>query len=167
MYVKELYPQLFTKMWPDPDLFLSSVLQEDNPMWGPGGAGREFSKEILMKDNRWEWLGARVDDFACIIEVNMRKKLHKWIWRAQLGEGALAKRLCNTETVVKWLMDRYVAELKNLFDSRYRIYIELSEVQLTSFEESHTSAGTEVWQNRDPWEESTCDYSVSGGTYYV
>lgn len=137
---KELYPSLFTKKWPDPILFLQDVAaKEEHPFWGSGGAGREFAREILRIDSSWEWLSHRVDDFASLIERKMRMKLNKWIFRAMLDCGGLATKLCNTEEATKWLLDRYVAELKNLFDSRYKDFIEIDMVFVESYQDGKTS----------------------------
>ncbi len=122
---KELYPALFSKKWKEPIAFLQEVAaREEHPFWGSGGAGREFAREILRTDSSWEWLSHRIDDFASLIERKMRMKLNKWIFRAMLECGGLASKLCSTEQATTWLMDRYVAELKNLFDARYKDFIE-------------------------------------------
>lgn len=134
MVAKELYPFLFARKWKDPILFLQDVAsREEHPFWGSGGAGREFAREILRTDSSWEWLSSRVDDFACLIERKMRLKLNKWIFRAMLDVGGLSTKLCDTEEATKWLLDRYVAELKNLFDSRYKDFIEIDMVFVESY----------------------------------
>ena len=153
---KILYPPLLAKRWPDPLDFLSAAAHDINhPMWGPGGAGREFVREILSRDNSWSWLADRIDDFAGLIEETIRKKLNRWIWRSHFEVGGLWERLCDTETTAKWLMDRYVAELKNLFDAKYKNYIDINAVSLIQLHEDYASAATETWQNYDPSEEST------------
>ena len=63
----------------------------------------------------------------------MRKKLATWIWKANFGKGAMSKKLCDTETVVRWLMDRFTNEIKNLFDSRYKNHLE--PVNFITYEE--------------------------------
>ena len=137
---KELYPALFSKKWQDPIAFLQDVAgREEHPFWGSGGAGREFAREILRTDSSWEWLSSRVDDFACLIERKMRLKLNKWIFRAMLDCGGLASKLCSTEQAAIWLMDRYVGELKNLFDPRYKDFIEIDTVFLENYIDGKTS----------------------------
>lgn len=138
--VKELYPKLFAKKWKEPVAFLKDVaLKEEHPFWGSGGAGREFAREILRTDSRWKWLGNRVDDFACLIEEKMRMKLNKWIFKALLDVGGLSNKLCSTEQATEWLMDRYVSELKNLFDNRYKNYIKIDEIFIESYEDGKTN----------------------------
>lgn len=138
---KELYPILFAKKWKDPIIFLQDIVKTDeHPFWGSGGAGREFAREILRTDSSWEWLANRVDDFACLIEQKMRMKLNKWIFKALLDCGGLASKLCNTEQATIWLMDRYVAELKNLFDPRYKDYIEIDKVLVERYVDGETKS---------------------------
>jgi len=140
MVAKELFPFLFAKKWKDPILFLQDVAsKEEHPFWGSGGAGREFAMEILRTDSSWEWLSSRVDDFACLMECKMRLKLNKWIFRAMLDVGGLSTKLCDTEEATKWLLDRYVAELKNLFDSRYKDFIEIDMVFVESYQDGRTT----------------------------
>ena len=140
MVAKELYPFLFARKWKDPILFLQDVAaKEEHPFWGSGGGGREFAREILRTDSSWEWLSSRVDDFACLIERKMRLKLNKWIFRAMLDVGGLATKLCSTEQAAIWLMDRYVAELKNLFDPRYKDFIEIESVFIESYVDGKTN----------------------------
>jgi hypothetical protein len=137
---KELYPILFEKKWKDSILFLQDVaVKEEHPFWGSGGAGREFAREILRTDSSWEWLSHRVDDFAVLVERKMRMKLNKWIFRAMLDCGGLATKLCNTEQATTWLMDRYVAELKNLFDTRYKDFIEIESVFIKNYVDGKTN----------------------------
>jgi hypothetical protein len=136
MISKELYPLLFAKRWPDPIAFVEDVASKiENPFWGSGGAAREYAKEILIIDNQWQWLAHRVDDFASLVENNMRLKLNKWLFRALLGCGGLASRICSTEEATKWLMDRYISELKNLFDPRYKNHIDLNNTIVTRYYE--------------------------------
>jgi len=140
MNAKTLYPALFEKKYQDPIDFVNEVANnEKHPFWGSGGAAREFAREILTKDAKWKWLGERLDDFAIITETNMRKKLKKWIFRAMLGRGSLAKNLCNTKGASKWLMDRYVAELKNLFDPRYKDNLDAKKTRIVPFLEDYHS----------------------------
>ena len=140
MVAKELYPALFSKKWKEPIEFLQEVAaKEEHPFWGSGGAGREFAREILRIDNSWEWLSQRIDDFACLVERKMRLKLHKWIFRAMLDVGGLSTKLCSTEQATIWLMDRYVAELKNLFDQRYKDYIKIESIFIESYVDGKTN----------------------------
>ena len=139
MHSKNLYANLFAKKWQDPILFVQDAAKyEDHPIWGSGGAGREFAREILKNDAKWAWLGDRIDDFANLIENRMRLKLNKWLFRALLDCGGLSKKLCSTEEASKWLMDRYVAELKNLFDKKYKNSIDIHHVFIEGYEDEKT-----------------------------
>lgn len=136
LHNKELYPFLFAEKWSDPVEFVQDVASdEQNPFWGSGGAAREYAKEVLKFDNQWKWLAYRVDDFACLIENTMRLKINKWLFKALLGCGGLAKKICSTEEAAKWLMNRYVSELKNLFDTRYKNHIDVNQTQIIRYSE--------------------------------
>lgn len=136
LLAKELYPLLFAKRWPEPIAFVEDVASKiENPFWGSGGAAREYAKEILKIHNQWQWLAYRVDDFACLIENTMRLKINKWLFKALLGCGGLAKKICSTEEAAKWLMNRYVSELKNLFDTRYKNHIDINQTQIIRYKE--------------------------------
>lgn len=132
--VKELDSRLYASKFFDPWALVNEIaLNEDHIFWGAGGTAREFAREILMFDVSWSWLAYRLDDYAHLVEESMRKKMFNWIWKARFDQGALSKRLCNTEMLVRWLMDRYTNELKNLFDSRYKNHLE--PVNFIIFEE--------------------------------
>lgn len=136
---KEIYPLLYARKWNEPITFVQEVAtNEQHLFWGSGGGGREFAREILKTETRWKWLANRVDDFACLIEIKMRLKLNKWLFRAMLDCGGLAPKLCTTEQATIWLMDRYVAELKNLFDDRYKDHIEIDKVFVEDYEDGKT-----------------------------
>jgi len=143
MKSKKMYPSLWANRWHEPYGFLEAFATGDDLILG---GCRDFAREILAKDARWAWLGERVDDFGSLIEEKMRKKVQKWIWRSYFEVGALAKRLCDTETTAKWLLDRYVAELKNLFDRRYKDHLDLKKVFVVGLEEEfHGVAATTPW----------------------
>jgi hypothetical protein len=133
-YVKNLDPKLYAAMFVDPwELVNNMALNEEHVFWGAGGTAREFAREILVYDSDWSWLVYVLDDYANLVESDMRRKMLDWIWKAYFGNGAMYKRLCDTETVVRWLMDRYTNELKNLFDARYKNHLEA--VKFITFEE--------------------------------
>lgn len=132
--IKELDSKLYAEKYVDPwELVNDMALNEEHVFWGAGGTAREFAREILVYDSDWSWLVYVLDDYANLVESDMRRKMSDWIWKAYFGNGAMSKRLCDTETVVRWLMDRYTNELKNLFDSRYKNHLEA--VKFITFEE--------------------------------
>lgn len=132
--IKEVYSVLFAKKYPDPYEFVNGIACNlDHAFWGSGGAGREFAREILSKSNSWYWLSLDIDDYALFMEDAMRKKLSQWIWNSYFEESSLANHMTDTGAAAQWLLDRYVNELKNLFDERYKNYIK--PIHFTSYEE--------------------------------
>jgi hypothetical protein len=53
----------------------------------------------------------------------MVKRLKTWVIKSKTGRGALAKQIHNIENTIKWLFERWISILKNLFDPRYKLYI--------------------------------------------
>lgn len=131
---KEIYSVQYAKKYPDPYEFVNGVASNlEHEFWGTGGAGREFAREILAISRSWRWLSRNIDDYALFMENDMRKKLSDWIWKSHFEKSSLANHLTNTESAACWLMDRYVNELKNLFDIRYKNHIK--RIHFTSYEE--------------------------------
>lgn len=131
--IKTVYAECFAKKYSDPFEFVNSVASNlDHEFWV---AGRDFASEILSKSNKWHYLSEHVDDYAGFMENEMRKKLSKWIWNIHFEKSTLAYRMNNTESAARWLLDRYVNELKNLFDPRYKNHIEW--IQFASYKEKN------------------------------
>ncbi|MDD2838505.1 hypothetical protein [Sulfuricurvum sp.] len=132
--IKAVYVECFAKKYSNPYEFVNAIACNPNhAFWGSGGAGREFAREILSKSHSWYWLSCHVDDYALFIEDEMRKKLSLWIWNTYFEKSTLAYHLDSTESAARWLMDRYVNELKNLFDDSYDNHIK--PIKFISYEE--------------------------------
>lgn len=118
---KQFYNKLLIKKYEkNVDLFLNDICSIESIFWD---CCRDFSKEILRKNESWRWLSFRVDDFAINIERNMIKKLEKWS-----KKGSLSKIIQCLESTINWLFDRYVNLLKNLFDPRYLTHLKTSHI---------------------------------------
>lgn len=132
--IKNVYVELITARYSWVDDFLKEVLASNNHLFW--GACRDNAREILINaPSTWNWLADRVDDFGGFVEESIRKKLPKWLFRANLGIGGLAKHIDDISSTISWLMDRYINEMKNLFDSRYKNYIDISTVFIVDYEE--------------------------------
>ena len=133
MHAKELYPLLFEKKWPDPDTFLHVVQHRSHPFWGAGGAGRTFAHEILLNGNQasWRFLVDIIDDLSMLVEIEMIKKMPKMIWKANLGQNAMSRHMMSTESLTKFMLDRYVSELKNILDPRYKHHVNIENFNLS------------------------------------
>jgi len=124
MKIKQLYIILFAEKNDDSANFITQISQDgDHLFWG---ACRDFASEILLIDKNWKWLGYRFDDFALEIQKNMQKKLQVWLFKAQLNSNKM--KIDTIENTIYWLLDRYVAEAKNLFDKRAKNHIDIAEI---------------------------------------
>ena len=109
---KQFYTNLLVNKYNDNvSSFLIEIRDINHMFWG---ICREFTKDILMSNVSWHWLGYRIDDFAKIIEIDMINKMEKWS-----EKSSLSKHSNSLEKTIIWLLDRHVNALKNLFDTRY------------------------------------------------
>lgn len=116
---KDLFQKLFAKKWKDPMALVKDIANDiDHIFWG---CARDFAKEILSKTPHWYWVVYYIDDYAPLVEDNIQLK--KWIKWAEEGKGSLNCHLTDTQTLIRWLLDRYVNQFKNLFDVRYKNHI--------------------------------------------
>lgn len=123
-----IFTNLISIKYPNVNEFISQLYNEESPVWGAGGACREYARDLLSKDYRWYWLAYRIDDFAFLVEHQMRKKLTKWEWNSYFGKGAFSRNLSDTATLVAWLQNRFISEMKNLFDCRYKNSVDPSHI---------------------------------------
>lgn len=76
--------------------------------------------------------------------------------------GILKRNMCDTESTAKWLLNRYISELKNLFDKRYKNHINLNEVFQIKLIENPVSAPTDTWTIYDSSESINGLYHIGG-----
>ncbi|RLA77785.1 MAG: hypothetical protein DRG78_16595 [Epsilonproteobacteria bacterium] len=122
---KQFYTNLLKYKYNDTSSFLIEIRNENHIFWE---ICRDFTKEILLSQYSWNWLGYRVDDFALIVEKHIIEKLDKWS-----KKSSLSKHSKSLEGTIIWLFDRHVNSLKNLFDKRYKNSIDFTI--LLDFEE--------------------------------
>ena len=117
---KHLYTILFANAYNDSQALLLNIKNPNHIFWQ---ACRDITKELLLTNQSWTWLGYRVDDFAASAEDYIISKLEKWA-----RKGSLCKTLNNLESTIVWLFDRHANTLKNSFDKRYKLNYELSYI---------------------------------------
>lgn len=127
---KQFYNCLLQNLYTDTNSFLLSISNLEHVFWG---CCRDFTKDILMKSNHWQWLGYRVDDFALICEKDIVSKLDKWS-----KTSTISKYSDDIELTINWLFDRHTNTLKNLFDVKYKNNIQNSYIVDTCQNELHT-----------------------------
>jgi hypothetical protein len=127
MKTKQLYIKLLAQKEKNSIEFINKIsLNSNHHFWG---AARDFSKEILSANLSWKWLSYRIDDFASIAQRIMQEKLQPWLFKAQLECGKM--KINNIYNTISWLLDRFVSELKNLFDPRTKNYINIIKIDQT------------------------------------
>lgn len=126
MKYKKLYIELYSKKYNDVNKLLTEIsINTSHQFWD---ACRDCAVETLRKDDLWKWLSYRIDDFAFLVHEYMCKNLAGWLWKAQFSIGSLGNHLDNVANALTWVINRWVAMLKNLFDSRYRFHINASYI---------------------------------------
>ena len=124
MQTKQLYACLFAKKEKNSISLINNISNNSSHhFWG---ACRDFAREILTKSNSWRWLGNRIDDFATLAQENMQKKLQNWLFKAILKSSKMP--ISDLKSTILWLLDRFVSELKNLFDFRSKNFIDIIRI---------------------------------------
>ena len=89
---------------------------------------RDYAEKILARDINWYWLQKRIDDFTLLTTQHIIRRIYVWIWKAKFEIGSITKHLNYTKDTIKWISNRWVSVLKNLFDARYKYSIQASYI---------------------------------------
>jgi len=83
---------------------------------------KDFAKEILQRDLKYAWLVDKVDDLNTFVVTNIQNFIKKYylevLFPTKINKLTIYLQKNNVAATVKWLMERYVNNLKNLFDKR-------------------------------------------------
>jgi len=134
MNSKKLYIKLISNQYNDVDTFMKDIQNREHYLWG---VCRDCAQEILIHDNSWKWLAHRVDDFSPNATQYLLSKLPEWHWKAGFGSNALSLRLHSVKETIQWVIDRWIAMLKNLFNPRYKFHLKPSYI--VPYEEEYIS----------------------------
>ena len=99
---------------------------------------RDFAKVILKKDAKFGWLADSVDDLNSIVVNNIQNFIKKYyinvLFVTKNNKLTMFLQTNNIKGAIKWLMERYVNILKNLFDKRSSIGLDnISYIYFNSF----------------------------------
>ena len=83
---------------------------------------KDFAREILQKDLKYNWLADKVDDLNSLVVKNLQNYLKTYyinvLFVTKANKLTIYLQNNNVAAAVKWLIERYVNNLKNLFDKR-------------------------------------------------
>ena len=83
---------------------------------------KDFAKETLSKDKKYFWLVDKVDDLNNLVVKQLQDFIKHYylnvLFVTKINKLTIFLQNNNVAAAVKWLMQRYVNILKNLFDKR-------------------------------------------------
>jgi len=83
---------------------------------------RDFSQEILNKDKKFYWLADKIYDLNNLVVKQIQDFIKKYylqvLFPTKMNKLTIYLQSNNVAAAVKWLMQRYVNILKNLYDKR-------------------------------------------------
>ena len=83
---------------------------------------KDFAREILSKDTSFCWLVDKIDDLNNLVVKQIQDFLKKYylevLFPTKINKLTIYLQKNNVAAAVKWLMQRYINTLKNLFDKR-------------------------------------------------
>jgi len=83
---------------------------------------KDFAREILSKDTSFCWLVDKIDDLNNLVVKQIQDFLKKYylevLFPTKINKLTIFLQKNNVAAAIKWLMQRYVSILKNLFDKR-------------------------------------------------
>jgi len=120
MNALELTTNLLTKKYNNvKDLLEDIASNEEHALFV---FARDFAIEILSKDEKYFWLVDKVDYLNTLVVTNIQNFIKKnyleVLFPVKTNKLTFYLQTNNVKNAIKWLMQRYVNSLKNLFDKR-------------------------------------------------
>ena len=120
MNALELTTNLLTKKYNNvKDLLEDIASNEEHALFV---FARDFAIEILSKDEKYFWLVDKVDYLNTLVVTNIQNFIKKnyleVLFTVKTNKLTFYLQTNNVKNAIKWLMQRYVNSLKNLFDKR-------------------------------------------------
>ena len=120
MNALELTTNLLTKKYNNvKDLLEDIASNEEHALFV---FARDFAIEILSKDEKYSWLVDKVDYLNTLVVTNIQNFIKKnyleVLFTVKTNKLTFYLQTNNVKNAIKWLMQRYVNSLKNLFDKR-------------------------------------------------
>jgi len=134
MNTQKILTDSLTKKYNDVEQLIKDVVNDElHALWI---FAADYATEILSRDESWKWLSYRIFDFSNIVIDKMRKDLNVFIYFSFIFKNNnLTKYKENNDitNAVKWLLNRFVNELKNLFDKRSKKSLNIDNINLFYF----------------------------------
>jgi hypothetical protein len=119
MHTKQLLIDSIIKKYSNVEELIKDIVENEvHILWI---FAKDYAEEILKKDANWKWLSYRVFDFSSIVIDKMQKDLNTFIYFSFIFKNnklAKYKEANDIKKAVKWLLNRFVNDMKNLFDKR-------------------------------------------------
>jgi hypothetical protein len=125
MQTDEIFIPLFAKKITDPPKIFTSIKTFDELLFWC----RECTRERLQKHTTQRDLARKIDDIGSEVDNYLRKVRLKMLKNGQNGKNSLFKRLCSTESTIKWLVERWGNVFLNLATNpKYKAFIDVRNV---------------------------------------
>jgi len=100
---------------------------------------KDFAREMLVKDLRYNWLIDKIDDLNSLVVKQLQNFVNRYylnvLFVTKTNKLTIYLQTNNVKNAIKWLMERYVNILKNLFDKRSSKALDnISFIYFNSFE---------------------------------
>jgi hypothetical protein len=120
MNTLELTTNLLTKKYNNvKDLLIDIANDDQHPIFI---FSIDFAKEILSKNNNWNWLAEKVYDLNSLVITNLQDYIKNYylnvLFVTKQNKLTYFLNINDVKNAIKWLMERYVNILKNLFDKK-------------------------------------------------
>jgi len=120
MNALELTTNLLTKKYNNvKDLLEDIASNEEHALFV---FAKDFAREMLARDFRYNWLIDKVDDLNSLVVKQLQDFIKKYylnvLFVTKVNKLTIYLQKNDVKNAVAWLMQRYVSLLKNLFDKR-------------------------------------------------
>jgi hypothetical protein len=115
------YICILSRHYGDPITLIQSAIKDEyHLLWH---ICKDCAIKNMSSNSSWYWLATRIDDFSLLATQYMCKRLPVWIWKSHFLLGSICNVLDDTGKTIRWLINRWISSIKNLFDARYSYHI--------------------------------------------
>jgi len=112
---------------------------------------KDFAREMLAKDLRYNWLVDKIDDLNNLVVKQLQNFVNKYylnvLFVTKTNKLTIYLQTNNVKNAIKWLMERYVNILKNLFDKRSSKALDnISFIYFNSFENGEELISSSIYK---------------------